>query len=362
MEQKKYDVFISYSRNDYVDELKNVIPGNEVSKIKDALTEAGISYWFDEEGIYSGQNFVEKIVTNIDNAKIFLFLSSANSNKSPWTCKEIASADEFKKHIIPVRIDSTPYNKKVLFRIADLDYIDYYTNPEKGMEDMIKSIKTYLEELAHAERLRIEEKNKKQQQEREKEEELKRQKELNEKRKQEEQQQIVSEIRLSCTTLKNEEAKLELDRENLLLKAEQVKDEKERDNLKAMIMDSRPFRQLEDEPEEIESQYEPTEEDLKKWNWGAFVFTWVWGLHYRMYWALTVFILYAVSIALGVAGILILPLISVVFGLYGTRWGWKMGVWKNWDAFLQVKAKWDKIGKWSLPVVILLFIALVLLL
>ena len=61
MEQKKYDVFISYSRNDYVDELKNVIPGNEVSKIKDALTEAGISYWFDEEGIYSGQNFVEKI-------------------------------------------------------------------------------------------------------------------------------------------------------------------------------------------------------------------------------------------------------------------------------------------------------------
>ena len=43
MEQTKYDVFISYSRKDYVDEQKNLIPGNEVSKIKDALTKAEIS-------------------------------------------------------------------------------------------------------------------------------------------------------------------------------------------------------------------------------------------------------------------------------------------------------------------------------
>lgn len=55
MEQTKHDVFISYSRKDYVDEHKNVIPNNnDISKIKTALTEAGITYWFDEEGIYSG--------------------------------------------------------------------------------------------------------------------------------------------------------------------------------------------------------------------------------------------------------------------------------------------------------------------
>jgi len=180
MNQTKYDVFISYSRKDYVDEQKNVIPGNEVSKIKEALSVAGISYWFDEEGIYSGQNFVDKIVTNIENAKIFLFLSTVNSNKSPWTCKEIASADEFKKHIIPVRIDSAPYNKKVLFRIADLDYIEYYTNPQKGVEDMIKSIKAYLEELAATEKHKIDEENKKKELERQRiqQEENKRHQEL----------------------------------------------------------------------------------------------------------------------------------------------------------------------------------------
>lgn len=37
MEQTIYDVFISYSRKDYVDEQKCVISGNVVSKIKEAL-------------------------------------------------------------------------------------------------------------------------------------------------------------------------------------------------------------------------------------------------------------------------------------------------------------------------------------
>lgn len=233
--EKKYDVFISYSRNDYVDEQKNVIPGNEVSKVKDALTKAGITYWFDEDGIYSGQNFVERIVTNIENATIFLFLSTANSNNSQWTCKEIASADEFKKHIIPVRIDATPYNKKVLFRIADLNYIDYYTNPQRGIENMIESIKTYLDELADKEKRKKEEEDKKKELDRQKKEELKRQKELEERHKQEEQERIVSKIKKSCTALNNEEAKLELDRKTLCLEVEDVSDNAQRDSLICLI-------------------------------------------------------------------------------------------------------------------------------
>lgn len=220
----KYDVFVSYSRKDYVDEQKQVIPGNVVSKVKDALTNAGITYWFDEEGIYYGQNFVDKIVTNIEDAKIFLFLSTANSNKSPWTCKEIASADEFKKHIIPVRIDPTPYSKKVLFRIADLDYIEYYVNPEKGIEDMIESIQVYLKEFAAEEERKLA-----------KEEELRQQKEQQERRKQEEQERLVSEIKLACATINNAEDKLELDREDLLLRVKGVVDSLQRDDLSVMI-------------------------------------------------------------------------------------------------------------------------------
>ena len=113
----QYDVFISYSRKDYVDENQNVIPDNPVSQIKELLSKESISYWFDEEGIYSGDNFADKIVANIEASSIFLFLSTENANESKWTCKEIACADEFGKYIIPVRIDKTPYNKKVLFAL-----------------------------------------------------------------------------------------------------------------------------------------------------------------------------------------------------------------------------------------------------
>lgn len=161
----KHDIFISYSRKDYIDENKNIIPNNEVSKFKEALTQAGISFWFDEEGVHYGQNFVDEIVTNIEDSKIFVFLSTKNSNQSEWTCKEIACAAEFKKHIIPVRIDASAYNKKVLFRIADLNYIEYYTNPKKGMKDLIDSIKTYLDKCAAEAKIKLEEENKQKKQE-----------------------------------------------------------------------------------------------------------------------------------------------------------------------------------------------------
>lgn len=147
MKQAKYDVFISYSRKDYVDEHNVVIPGNEVSKIKEALTKARITFWFDEEGMYIGDKFTEKIVESIENSRLFLFISSKNACESPWTSKEIACADEFGKFILPVRIDMTPYNKKIMFRIADLNFIDYGNDPEKGRREVIRSIKVHLKEI-----------------------------------------------------------------------------------------------------------------------------------------------------------------------------------------------------------------------
>ena len=65
MEKTKYDVFISYSRNDYVDENGNVIPDNEVLKILDALKQSGITFWFDQKGIVHGEDFGEKILIQL---------------------------------------------------------------------------------------------------------------------------------------------------------------------------------------------------------------------------------------------------------------------------------------------------------
>lgn len=243
MEQTKYDVFISYSRKDYVDEQKNIIPNNAVLKIKEELNKAGISFWFDEEGVYSGENFVEKIITNIESSTIFIFLSTENSNKSRWTCKEIASADEFGKYIIPVRIDKTPYNKKVLFRISDLDYIEYYNNPQKGVEDLINAIKKYLNQIIEEEKKKEEEERKRQEEEAIRRENEKKKIEQSEKRKQEKQNQIIAEIRRSCIRLNNEEIKLTIDRDTLFVNAERIADAEQQKTLKSFITDSSPIRQ-----------------------------------------------------------------------------------------------------------------------
>lgn len=159
MEQKQYDVFISYSRKDYKDEDNNVMPDNVISKIKDVFDANGISYWFDEDGVYSGDAFAPLIAKNIKSSKIFLFVSSMNSNASEWTSNEIATAHAYKKKIIPFRYDNSVYNDSVIIYIARLDYIDYNTNNTKSLERLVSSVKNYLDELAakeEAERLEAE--------------------------------------------------------------------------------------------------------------------------------------------------------------------------------------------------------------
>ena len=140
----KYDVFISYSRKDYTDGNKQVISGNIISKIKKLFDSNNISYWFDEDGVYSGDAFAPVIARNIKASNIFLFISSENSNASEWTSNEIATAHAYKKKIIPFRYDDSAYNDSVIMYIARLDYIDYQTNPANGLPRLLNSVQNYL--------------------------------------------------------------------------------------------------------------------------------------------------------------------------------------------------------------------------
>lgn len=152
MKQGKYDVFISYSRKDYVDDNGNIIPNNIISKIKDTLTQNNISYWFDEDGIYSGDEFASILTQAIRNSGLFLYISSMNSNQSRWTSNEISTALVYKKTIIPFRIDDSPYNDSVMMKIVSFDYIEY-KGDEKSIKKLILAIKHHLQTTDKGEKI-----------------------------------------------------------------------------------------------------------------------------------------------------------------------------------------------------------------
>ncbi|MBO5805294.1 MAG: toll/interleukin-1 receptor domain-containing protein [Tidjanibacter sp.] len=129
MANDKKRVFISYSRKDYVTESGAHIEGSIVQQVKDLLQASGISYWFDEEGIYTGAEFMGLIAKAIEEADVFLFISTENSNSSQWVQKELACANELGKWLVPVKAVEK-YPASISIWLAGKDHLDYYHNPE----------------------------------------------------------------------------------------------------------------------------------------------------------------------------------------------------------------------------------------
>jgi len=156
-QEAKYDVFISYSREDYIDEKTGrPIEGGPVDRLIKFLDSENITYWIDKEGIYAGAEFAEKIATAISESKMMVFISSEASNKSKWTAGEIKEASDTEKLIIPFRIDDAPYSKKFRVLVNTLDHIDFFSNPASSLQFLLKSIniekKNYEKKVEEAKR------------------------------------------------------------------------------------------------------------------------------------------------------------------------------------------------------------------
>ena len=136
-------VFISYSKRDYMRENGKIIPGNVVDKLIKVLSSNGISYWIDRESLDPGVTYAEHIAKNIKKCDIFLFLSTENANSSQWTLREISTAIDFGKTILPVRIDHSPYADSVALYLSSVQYIDWQELGERqSMQRIVSRIKS----------------------------------------------------------------------------------------------------------------------------------------------------------------------------------------------------------------------------
>ncbi|MBP5547372.1 MAG: TIR domain-containing protein [Bacteroidales bacterium] len=130
------NVFISYSHQD-----KEI-----AERICTILSGYGITYWIDREGVRHGDDFKEDIVDAIVRSEILLFISSANSNNSRNTIKEVSIAENSNKPILPVRIDDSPYNKSLEYDLCNRHWIqlkDMNSFDELGQE-LNDNIRFYL--------------------------------------------------------------------------------------------------------------------------------------------------------------------------------------------------------------------------
>ena len=120
------EIFISYSRQD----------GGRVREVVSALGRDGFNVWIDREGITGGNDFVERIVSALNDCKVVVFFSSEASNASPWTRQEISLAQEYNRPIIPVRLD-LQFERGDWF-IDDFYEIDHEYDWKKDMKEYVK--------------------------------------------------------------------------------------------------------------------------------------------------------------------------------------------------------------------------------
>jgi hypothetical protein len=81
---------------------------------------------------------------------------------------------------------------------------------------------------------------------------------------------------------------------------------------------------------------------IDKWNWGAFLLNWIWGLGNSTFIALLV----------------LLPFVNIVMvfvlGAKGNKWAWQNKKWDSIEQFQRVQGQWSK---WA----VIVFVAIIVL-
>lgn len=85
--------------------------------------------------------------------------------------------------------------------------------------------------------------------------------------------------------------------------------------------------------EDLKQAYEGAcPREVKKWNWGAFMFNIMWGIGNRSYLPL----------------LCLIPIFNIVWifvcGAKGNEWAWKKGDYSSVDEFKKVQATWNRAG------------------
>lgn len=86
--------------------------------------------------------------------------------------------------------------------------------------------------------------------------------------------------------------------------------------------------------------------EIKKWNWGAFFFNWIWGVCNGVYWTLALIICNFIPYV----GPIISLGVCIALGINGSEWAWKGKQWNSVEHFKRVQHNWAMACLWVLGI------------
>jgi len=125
------NIFISYSRADE----------QEVKQIIEDFDSLGYKVWFDKE-LSGGQSWWDRILSEIRNCDLFVFVLSVKSNNSTACSREYTYAYKLNKRILPILVDDVSTNllPPALTAIHFVDYRDKGRNSVLGLVKALNSL------------------------------------------------------------------------------------------------------------------------------------------------------------------------------------------------------------------------------
>ena len=129
---KKDNLFISYSRQD----LQQV-----ESFVKMIERRANVKCWIDWNGIESGEQFEDVIVSAIDSVDVVLFFISENSMNSTYAKMEVNYAYNIEKKVVPIVLDGGKLRGWFLFKFGSVDFIDI--NNQQQCDKLIRNLQAW---------------------------------------------------------------------------------------------------------------------------------------------------------------------------------------------------------------------------
>lgn len=126
-----HDVFISYSSKDI----------ERAEAIRNVLENNSISCWMAPRDIPLGSNYSREIPVAIRTCQVFLLILSTNAQESQWVLKELDSAVNCAKVIIPFMLEDFPLNDEFNFLLTGAQRYSAYQKKAEVIETLIARIR-----------------------------------------------------------------------------------------------------------------------------------------------------------------------------------------------------------------------------